>query len=180
MKAKETETGKVYAYREGRHLYDHVYQVVFLAPVTDLYTYNERSHAISRSAAAKPKARSFYPSEGYLVAVGRDVSGASLEDALVKGVSWGVMPDFNYRILTNMAAVLGPYEETVAAVEAERQALQDQRERDQKFRDDLAARLGEVKEELAKHGVRAYVSGNTVEILESEALKLMELLRARP
>ena len=179
MKSKEVETGKVYAYREGRHLYDHVYQVVFVAPVSDLYTYGEKSHAIRRSTAAKPKSRSFYPADGYLVAIGRDVSGASLEDALKTGVNWGNIPDFNYRILTNMANVLGPYEETVAAVEAEKQVLQDKRERDEKARNDLAARLGEVKEELAKHGVRAYVHGNTVEILESDALRLMELLREK-
>lgn len=177
MKIKTVQPGQVYAYRDRK--YGALRQAVLLSQPGEMYTTEHRSTKIVKSDADKPKPSPSRRNTGHLVAVGFDVSGASLEDALERGIAWRPDVPFQYHILTQTRFFIGPYDQVKAAEdEADRKLEEHQAAlRDEEVRDHLV--LDEVIAALHEEGVHAVRTGRHLTLRAAEAHKLLSLI-ARP
>lgn len=170
MKAKDIKPGEVYAYRSSKS--GSVSPIVFLAPVDSEHLYSTTSSHRGPDAPAFVKARrgakpgrgSYYsaPTHGYPAITGMGdssidrLTSATLADfeaassSRVDGDSY-----ITYTVVTALGHIIGPYEETKAAVEAERQAEQDRRAAEAAARNAAKVRAGHLVEELSALGVDA-------------------------
>lgn len=124
MKRADIKPGEIYAYRRSENY--SLQQVKFLTLLDKDHLYTKpyrKSTFVLATKETKPHASSIYADTGWLVALGRDVSEASLDDALTVGETWrGDGQKFQYTILVTTNQVIGTYEEVHAAEVAERAA----------------------------------------------------------
>lgn len=177
MRVKDIEVGKVYAYRESD--YSSLRQVKFLDGTGQLYTTGYRSSKF-RKTTGRPGRSRVYGDTGYLVAIGPDVSAATLDDALVTGDVYATGRGFRYQVLVQTRFVLGLYDEVKAADDAAREADRQRCEKETAQRAEETARAETLRDALAQFGIhtsRGGWNGRMLELSPDNADKLVKMLR---
>jgi hypothetical protein len=172
VKKTDIKPGVIYAWKRSKH-YSPT-QVMFLTPLNDdcLYT-SERGKGIvrARRSYTKPKAYYSYGSAdvGWLVAMGSDVAGASLQDALDSGHrDPATFHDLHYQALVSLAQVVGVYDEVAAAEEAEKNRLADIRAAEKAKCEAASSRWVSLSSSLSELGVQHRLVGSSGEWTDSE------------
>lgn len=137
MRRQDVQPGKVYAYREGT--YGSYRKAVVLTPVLKdtLYTThrwkNDQGFVRDIYRTSPAQYNGYTPSSGWLMAIGTDPTGASLQEALEVGkqvidgepLDWD-KSDYHYKLITSMAHLHGDYEQLTRAEQEADEARADQ------------------------------------------------------
>jgi len=189
MRSKDIEPGVVYAWNEDPAWNKKSDQIVFFEePSRDtMYTFprgNRQFRKDMYSTRAKRGAGYFETDIGYIAAVGKDVSGASLDEAFSCGDEnyRQVERPYKYRLITALRHVYGPtFEEYEAKLNAEHEAENAKREADRRARNNEIESCRGVVENLsawvkARTTVNPHTGRYEIVVSLSEARNLVELL----
>ncbi|MFF4417061.1 hypothetical protein ACFYY8_31460 [Streptosporangium sp. NPDC001559] len=196
MKAKDIKPGVVYGFQRGRGEYATIQAMALLAPADADHLYQTASYHRRPGAPAFTKAmRSSKPKKG------RGWNEASVGYPAVFGpadalegftlerfeAATSPYPDsesgVEFRVLTSLTAIVGPYEEAMAAHQQRLDAANEERDREQRRQAAAQQRAKKLVEALGQVGVVADTdssynpTGLTVSL--DEADKLLALLAAQ-
>jgi hypothetical protein len=196
MKTKDIKPGVVYGYRRGK--YGRPIPIVFLAVpnAEHLYSPDDRRakgaplfHHCPR--AGKPRmGRGFSGADvGYPVAFvrtdGTDLTQplrVTLDDFVAATKTYDEDRDVEYRVLTNPAHIVGPYEEAIAEDERRRTLRGQQAVLESERRATARVRASRLVGALKAYGVRAHAESSyeptALEISLGDVEKLLALLPA--
>jgi len=181
MRVKDIRPGVEYAYREGQ--YGSFSKAVLVGKPGQLYETGYRTYKVTESSTtARTRTSKIYGPRGYLFAVGHDVTGASLDDALERGLAYDNDKTFRYFILAQCRSIHGPYEEVLAEKERQDKLEAEQRQRQRDYQANNAAKVARAVDALARRGIRAshgYSMGGQLELNADQAQKLAELLEGQ-